>query len=95
MANACEAPPEPQTGPGTGTGTGTGLVALSLNKRQPPPEKPESIRQRTFIIVSFWAVVIFLGLPLWWKTTTIYRAQLPLEQMLDWAEGRVLPTAAL
>lgn len=93
MANARQAPHEPQTG--TGTGPGTGLVALSLTKRQAPQEKPESIRQRTFIIVSFWAVVIFLGLPLWWKTTTIYRAQLPLEQMLDWAEGRVLPIPAL
>lgn len=64
-------------------------VVVSLAKKQAPPEKPEAIRQRSWIILSFWAVVIFLGLPLWYRTTTIYRAKLPLGEMMDWAEGRV------
>jgi phosphatidylinositol glycan class S len=25
----------------------------------------------------------------WWKTTTVYRAPLPLQEMLDWADGKV------
>jgi Phosphatidylinositol-glycan biosynthesis class S protein len=33
--------------------------------------------------------VIFLGLPLWWKTTNIYRAKLPLELMDEWSDGKV------
>jgi phosphatidylinositol glycan class S len=62
-------------------------------KKSPPPEHPESIWRRRYIILSFWAVVIFLGLPIWWKTTTVYRASLPLQQMLDWADGNVCLSA--
>lgn len=58
-------------------------------KKQPPPETPESIRTRNFVILSFWAFVLLLGLPIWWRTTAVYRANLPLDEMMDWAEGRV------
>jgi len=61
--------------------------AQSLN--QPPPETKESLWLRRTVIVSFWAVVAFLGLPIWWKTTAIYRAELPLQSMIDWADGKV------
>jgi len=57
--------------------------------KQPPPEKPEAINLRTKIIFSFWAVILFLGLPTWWQTTSIYRATLPLEDMLNWVDGTV------
>ncbi|CRG90060.1 GPI transamidase component PIG-S [Talaromyces islandicus] len=53
-----------------------------------PAEKKEAVWTRTKVILSFWAVIIFLGLPVWWKTTSIYRASLPLEEMMSWAEGR-------
>ncbi|KAK2608557.1 GPI transamidase component [Conoideocrella luteorostrata] len=56
--------------------------------KQPPPEKPSEIRRRTYVILSFWFIVLVLGLPIWWKTTTIYRADLPLERMLQWANGK-------
>lgn len=55
----------------------------------PPPESKQSIWLRRAAIVSFWAVVVLLGLPVWWKTTAIYRAELPLQDMTDWAEGKV------
>jgi len=58
-------------------------------KKEPPPEKPETIIIRAFVILSFWAIILLLGLPIWWRTTTIYRARLPLDQMMDWADGRV------
>lgn len=65
-------------------------VVTAVNKRkEPPPEKPENIRMRTQVLLSFWAIILFFGVPIWWKTTTIYRAPLPLDQMTDWAEGRV------
>ena len=58
--------------------------------KKPPPESTESIKTRGLVILSFWAVVILLGLPVWFWTTSIYRASLPLQDMLDWADGRVL-----
>lgn len=57
-------------------------------KNQPPPESPESIKTRGLVILSFWAVVVLLGLPVWLWTTSIYRASLPLQDMLDWADGK-------
>ena len=57
--------------------------------KQPPPETAESIWTRTRIVLSFWAVILLLGLPMWWKTTSIYRAQLPFQEMLDWDQGTV------
>jgi phosphatidylinositol glycan class S len=55
----------------------------------PPPEKPSDIYRRTRIVISFWLIVLCLGVPIWWKTTTIYRANLPLDGMMQWAEGKV------
>lgn len=54
-----------------------------------PPEKPEAAWTRTKVILTFWVVIIFFGLPMWWKTTSVYRASLPLDEMLNWAEGKV------
>ncbi|KAL2785786.1 phosphatidylinositol-glycan biosynthesis class S protein [Aspergillus keveii] len=54
----------------------------------PPPEKPSAIQTRFRVVAAFWAVILFLGLPIWWKTTSIYRAELPLQEMLDWAGGK-------
>ncbi|PFH62685.1 hypothetical protein XA68_12556 [Ophiocordyceps unilateralis] len=56
--------------------------------KQPPPEKPSDSRKRFHIVLSFWFIVVVLGLPIWWRTTTIYRAKLPLDRMLQWAEGK-------
>lgn len=67
------------------------LVAATAKKR-PPPESLESIQTRSLVISSFWAIVIILGLPTWWWTTSIYRARLPLQEMLEWADGKVSKT---
>lgn len=58
-------------------------------RKQPPPEKPSDIRRRSLIISTFWLIVLCLGLPIWWRTTTIPRASLPLDDMMDWADGKV------
>ncbi|KAH7381740.1 phosphatidylinositol-glycan biosynthesis class S protein [Pyrenochaeta sp. MPI-SDFR-AT-0127] len=66
----------------------TPLEAVKSTK-QPPPETKENLWLRRYAALSFWAVVVFLGLPIWLKTTAIYRAELPLQDMTDWAEGKV------
>lgn len=58
-------------------------------KESPDADTPENMRQRSLVVFSFWAVVLLLGLPLWWITTSIYRAPLPLQEMQSWANGRV------
>ncbi|CAK7269997.1 GPI transamidase component [Sporothrix epigloea] len=62
--------------------------APPITHKQPPPEKPSDVRRRSAVILSFWLIVCLLGLPIWWYTTTIYRADLPLEDMMDWADGK-------
>ncbi|CAG8120443.1 unnamed protein product [Penicillium salamii] len=57
-------------------------------KSPPPPETPAAVQTRFRVIAAFWAVIIFLGFPIWWKTTSIYRASLPIEEMVDWAGGK-------
>ncbi|TQS34493.1 hypothetical protein Golomagni_05120 [Golovinomyces magnicellulatus] len=64
-------------------------IRFKSKKKDPPPETSESIRRRRLIILSFWVVIVTIGLPIWWSTTAIYRAKLPLNQMTDWANGKV------
>lgn len=63
--------------------------AATPARKQPPPEKPSDVRRRSYVILSFWLIVLCLGLPIWWETTTIYRADLPLSEMMEWADGKV------
>lgn len=58
-------------------------------RKKAPPEKPEAVSLRTKIVFSFWAIIIGFGLPVWHQTTSIYRATLPLEGMLAWADSAV------
>ena len=69
--------------------TVSGISGAKMTPKEPPPEKQEDIRLRRWVVFSFWAVILFLGLPVWWHTTSIYRAKLPLDEMMDWADGRV------
>ncbi|KAJ4416602.1 GPI transamidase component [Neurospora sp. IMI 360204] len=78
---------ETQTATLTSTPMATPL-APATTRKEPPPEKLSDIRRRIWVIVSFWLIVLLLGLPIWWKTTTIHRANLPLKEMLDWADGK-------
>ena len=64
-------------------------ASSSPPSKNPPPESSESVKTRGLVIFSFWAVVLFLGLPVWLWTTSIHRARLPLQDMLDWADGKV------
>lgn len=66
-----------------------GVVHAALARKQPPPESPTGIKTRRWIIFCFWAIVGLLGLPIWYATTTVPRAALPLESMDAWASGQV------
>ena len=68
--------------------TATSMPTQSSTQRVPPPETPEAVQTRFRVIAAFWAVIIFLGFPIWWKTTSIYRAHLPIQEMVDWAMAR-------
>lgn len=83
------------SGTATEAASSPAAVAPEPELKQPPPEKPSDTRRRSWIVVSFWAIVCLLGLPIWWKTTTIHRANLPLDGMLQWAEGKVSQTLRL
>jgi hypothetical protein len=74
---------------GEAAATPENTVDATAPQKEPPPETSESIWMRRWILLSFWAVAVFLGLPMWWKTTTVYRAPLPLDQMLEWGDGKV------
>lgn len=82
----------PLNSPSDLTTTTTTTIEMSSKtsaQRVPPPEKPEAIWTRSKVIMAFWAVIFFLGFPIWWKTTSIYRARLPFQEMIDWADGKV------
>ncbi|KAK9234326.1 phosphatidylinositol-glycan biosynthesis class S protein [Lipomyces kononenkoae] len=42
------------------------------------PESAEAVVLRRKVVLSFWAVFVILGLPIWIHTTTIHRTPLPL-----------------
>ena len=77
---------------GTADATSRNIVDAVKAPKEPPPETSESRWTRRLVLLSFWAVAVFFGLPVWWKTTTVYRAPLPLQEMLDWADGKVCLT---
>lgn len=77
-----------------GDAKATTTIDAVTARKEPPPESNSAVWTRRAVLLSFWLVVVFLGLPIWWKTTTIYRASLPLSVMNDWADGKVtMPTA--
>lgn len=40
------------------------------------------------MVLAFWSVVL-LGLPFWWKTTEVYRANLPFAEIDAWQTRQV------
>ncbi|GAA6010753.1 hypothetical protein JCM11491_002930 [Sporobolomyces phaffii] len=46
-----------------------------------PPSLPVGKRTRRVVLLSFWAVFLVLGVPLWWHTTALERKRLPAERI--------------
>lgn len=64
-------------------------ASTTLAIKSAPPETHQEIRTRRWIILSLWAIIALFGLPAWYATTTVPRADLPLDAMNRWAEGHV------
>ncbi|KAJ1324487.1 GPI-anchor transamidase subunit S [Microdochium nivale] len=71
--------------------TTTAAATASTTRTLPPPEKQSDILRRSSVILSFWFIVLCLGLPIWWHTTAIHKAPLPLAKMVEWADGLACP----
>lgn len=67
---------------------GKAPIAAVTAKKEPPPETVQAIRTRIWVIFSFWAVALFLGVPAWLSTTSVVRSELPAEEMKQWSEGK-------
>lgn len=58
----------------------------SLKLKPVTPVKDTSKRRVT--VLSFWAVAL-LGVPYWWKTTTVERLELPRAEIQGWRDRAV------
>ncbi|KAK5074151.1 GPI transamidase component [Lithohypha guttulata] len=47
-----------------------------------PVETQREVSLRSRVVWSFWVIILLLGLPTWWATTSIERASLPSDLML-------------
>lgn len=56
-------------------------------KKQPPLEKASQRWLRNVVVLSFWGLIAIIGLPMWLKTTSTYRVELPEQEMEQWAAG--------
>ena len=75
--------------------TSSNAASIVKAKTKPPPEAPYARARRRYVLLSFWMLILFIGIPFWWKTTNVYRAPLPYETMDSWAEGKVCDTLKL
>lgn len=64
-------------------------VTAADAKSVSPSESMTAVHTRRLIILSFWLVVVCLGLPFWLWTTSIHRSDLPLDLMRAWDGGKV------
>lgn len=67
----------------------TADAAVDKAAKSVPAETDDERWTRRLILLSFWTVIILLGLPFWIWTTTVYRAELPSQLMNEWSDGRV------
>ncbi|GAA5970980.1 hypothetical protein JCM11641_004533 [Rhodosporidiobolus odoratus] len=61
-----------------------------------PTSPPSDVRTRRIVIIAFWSVIL-LGVPLWWRTTTLERRPLPVARIREWQEEwqqRILPDSS-
>ncbi|KAL0868020.1 hypothetical protein ABMA27_008673 [Loxostege sticticalis] len=64
-----------------------------MSKQEPKSEIEES--NRMWASASFVGVLIIIGLPLWWKTTEVYRVALPYDKISSFSELPSIITSEL
>ncbi|EFA04314.1 GPI transamidase component PIG-S [Tribolium castaneum] len=52
------------------------------SQKPAPTDDPECI-YRIYNVLSYFIVLVVIGIPVWWYTTRVYRASLPLDRMFD------------
>lgn len=58
-------------------------TVIKGEKTSKSTEDDEEANFRIFGIISYFIVLVVIGLPIWWYTTRVYRATLPLAQMQE------------
>ncbi|KAJ1921017.1 GPI transamidase component [Mycoemilia scoparia] len=63
-----------------------GLLSRLLKKKQQAADITTPIGSKRDRMIPLYSVLVAvaIGLPLWWKQTEVYRANLPSEQMIAW-----------
>lgn len=56
------------------------LFSYSLTNNYLGPDEDEA-NYRIISVLSYFVVLVVIGLPIWWFTTRVYRANLPLEEI--------------
>lgn len=86
--------PEPsgQADETSGPPTSTPAPSLSSPPPSPSPSSSSSLdKSRQYIsALSILAVSLFIGLPVWWKTTEVYRCPLPYKEINDLSVNQVI-----
>ncbi|XP_056634777.1 GPI transamidase component PIG-S isoform X2 [Diorhabda sublineata] len=58
-------------------------TVIKGEKASKSTEEDAEANFRIYGIISYFVVLVVIGLPIWWYTTRVYRATLPLVQMQD------------
>lgn len=66
----------------------TAVSALTSKQKTTPFESPQAISLRRRIIISFWLLILLLGLPLWISTQRVIRSPLPEADINAWSSGQ-------
>ncbi|KAJ2041936.1 GPI transamidase component [Coemansia sp. S2] len=65
-------------------------IRLLLGRRS-DPKTIISVQNDRHLVVTSILFILLLGLPLWWTTTRVYRAELPVTEIADFALDQVVP----
>ncbi|KAJ2094028.1 hypothetical protein GGI16_005685, partial [Coemansia sp. S142-1] len=65
-------------------------IRLLLGRRS-DPKTIISVQNDRRLVVTSILFILLLGLPLWWTTTRVYRAELPVTEIADFALDQVVP----
>ncbi|KAJ2811767.1 GPI transamidase component [Coemansia furcata] len=62
----------------------------ALLRRRSDPKTIISVQNDRRVVVASILIILLLGLPLWWTTTRVYRAELPATEIADFSPDQVL-----
>ncbi|GAA5969873.1 hypothetical protein JCM3765_002924 [Sporobolomyces pararoseus] len=60
------------------------FVEMSDSDKPIPISPPIDLKTRRITLFSFWSIFLLLGVPLWWKTTSLEQNTLPQQRISEW-----------